>query len=75
MSPIVNDSPIKFTCAVCGSLINPIAKGMPDFSSEFSNKCSKCNESVCKEHFDEKSKCCTNCKSKGADWCGTPGLF
>ena len=55
MTPIVNDSPISFTCCVCGSPVNPLAKGLPDLLGEFSTKCRKCGKAVCREHFDKKT--------------------
>lgn len=75
MTPIVNDSPISFTCCVCGSPVNPLAKGLPDLLGEFSTKCRKCGKAVCREHFDKKTGACTKCAAKGSDWCGTPDVL
>lgn len=71
MTPIVNDPPIKFTCAVCGSPINPFAKGLPDLMGEFSATCKMCQKPVCNKHFDKKSGFCDKCSNKGSDWCDT----
>ena len=73
MPPIVNDSPLKSECAVCGSPVNPFVQGLPDITGEFSGKCSKCNKTVCNDHFDASKKTCTRCEKDGTDWCETLG--
>jgi len=71
MFSITDHVPLKFTCAVCGKLLNDLAPGFPDLTGS-TCRCKKCGHPVCAEHYDRKANACHSCSGKKSDWCTTP---
>lgn len=62
--------PLHGTCAVCGSLCDPLL--LPNPLGKQSHTCKNCHKKVCGKCYAKSKEICVICATGKGSWCSTP---